>query len=101
MHVLTESFVKKFESKLINLHPALPCTFVGLDCIEKQYNAMINGEITECGVMCHYVDGGVDTGKVIATKRIDVDKSQTLECFEKYIHKAEHALVVEVLKSLE
>lgn len=101
LHVLTESFVKKFESKLINLHPALPCTFVGLDCIEKQYNAMINGEITECGVMCHYVDGGVDTGKVIATKRIDVDKSQTLECFEKYIHKAEHALVVEVLKSLE
>lgn len=101
LHILTEGFVNQFESKLINLHPALPCTFVGLDCIEKQYNAMIRGKVIECGIMCHYVDVGVDTGKVIASKRIDVDKNITLEVFEKRIHKAEHELVVEVLKSLE
>ena len=101
LHILSESFVKQFENKLINLHPALPCTFVGLNCIEKQYNAMIKGEIIDCGVMCHYVDGGVDTGKVIAIKKINFDKRQTLEVFESEIHKAEHELVVEVLKKLE
>lgn len=101
LHIFTESFVRQFENRLINLHPALPNSFVGLDCIEKQYNAMLRGKITECGVMCHYVDVGVDTGKVIATKKLDVNKKLTLEVFENNIHKAEHELVVKVLKSLE
>ena len=101
LHILSEDFVKQFENKLINLHPALPKTFVGLDCIEKQYNAMMKDEISECGVMCHYVDVGVDTGKVIATKKMAVNKEQTLEVFENNIHKMEHELVVEVLKNLD
>lgn len=100
LHILSEGFVNQFQNKLINLHPSLPCTFVGLDCIQKQYNAMIKGEIHECGVMCHYVDSGVDTGKVIAIKKIDIDTRQTLKTFEANIHNAEHELVVEVLKSL-
>lgn len=101
LHILSEDFVKQFENKLINLHPALPKTFVGLDCIEKQYNAMMKDEISECGVMCHYVDVGVDTGKVIATKKMALNKEQTLEVFENNIHKMEHELVVEVLKNLD
>lgn len=101
LHILSEGFVRQFENKLLNLHPALPNTFVGLDCIEKQYNAMMKDEIAECGVMCHYVDFGVDTGKVIATKKIFFDKRQTLDIFEKNVHKAEHELVLEVLRSLK
>ncbi|MGP1438547.1 MAG: phosphoribosylglycinamide formyltransferase [Treponema sp.] len=101
LHIFTEKFVGQFENKLINLHPALPKTFLGLECIEKQYNAMINGEITECGVMCHYIDSGVDTGSVIATKKINTNKGQTLEVFEENIHQAEHELVLEVLSRLE
>lgn len=101
LHILSEGFVRQFENKLLNLHPALPNTFVGLDCIEKQYNAMMKDEIAECGVMCHYVDFGVDTGKVIATKKISFDKRQTLDIFEKNVHKAEHELVLEVLRSLK
>ena len=100
LHIFTEEFVCHFQNRLINLHPALPCTFVGLNCIEKQYNALLKNEISECGVMCHYIDSGVDTGEVIATKKINVDKTLSLETFENNIHKAEHELVIEVLKNL-
>ena len=100
LHIFTEEFVCYFQNRLINLHPALPCTFVGLNCIEKQYNALLKNEISECGVMCHYIDSGVDTGEVIATKKINVDKTLSLETFENNIHKAEHELVIEVLKNL-
>lgn len=104
LHIFTESFVKRFEGKLINLHPALPCTFTGLNCIEKQYQALKEGSSKECGVMCHYVDCGVDTGKVLATKRVecDIDDEEmiSLEDFEKKIHIAEHDMVVSVLKEL-
>ena len=98
MHVFSDTFVNKFSGKLINLHPSLPGTFTGLNCIEKQYNAMINGKLNEAGVMCHYIDSGIDTGEVIATKRIPIDQNINLEDFERIIHDAEHNLVVEVMK---
>ena len=100
LHVFSQFFVIRFNRKLINLHPALPNTFTGLNCIEKQYEAMVNEEITEAGVMCHYVDSGVDTGEVIATKKISVYKNISLKDFEEAIHEAEHHLVVEVIKTI-
>lgn len=101
LHIFSECFVKKFEGKLINLHPALPCTFTGLNCIEKQYQAMKEGIVTDCGVMTHYVDCGVDTGKVIQTRKIECDANMEFEYFEKMIHKAEHEMVVSVLKEMD
>jgi len=100
LHIFSESFVERFEGKLINLHPALPCTFVGLNCIEKQYEAMKESKIRECGVMCHYVDSGVDTGRVISTRKVEWEQSMSFECFEKNIHIAEHDMILSVLKSL-
>ena len=100
LHIFSASFVKRFEKRLINLHPALPCTFTGLNCIEKQYQAIKEGQRKECGVMCHYIDCGIDTGKVIATRKIECDSSLLFDEFEKKIHKAEHELVVNVLKEL-
>ena len=100
LHIFSEPFVKRFERKLINLHPALPCTFTGLNCIEKQYQAMKEGASKECGVMCHYVDFGLDTGEVIATRKIETASSLYFEEFEQNIHKAEHEMVVSVLKEL-
>ncbi len=100
LHIFSEAFVKRFEGMLINLHPALPGTFTGLDCIEKQYVAMKEGKTKECGVMCHYVDSGVDTGSVIATRKIDYDANISLEAFEKKIHTSEHEMVVSVLSEL-
>ena len=100
LHVFSHPFVTKFTGKLINLHPALPDTFTGLNCIEKQYKAIENGEITEAGIMCHYVDSGVDTGEVIARKKIAIDRRMSLKDFEEAIHKEEHHLVVEVVQML-
>ena len=100
LHIFSESFVNKFEKRLINLHPALPDTFTGLNCIEKQYKAMKEGSIKECGVMCHYVDSGIDTGKVIATRTIEYDVDMSFENFEEKIHRAEHDMIVSVLQEL-
>jgi len=102
LHIFEEPFVRHFQRRLVNLHPALPSTFTGLNCIEKQYKAMMEGGNSnrECGVMCHYVDSGVDTGEVIATKKIECDTSVSFEEFEKRIHQAEHEVVIEVIKAI-
>lgn len=101
MKILTNSFISNFPGKIINLHPALPKAFPGTDAISRQYDAFLNGEIKECGIMTHYVDDEkVDSGPVIFTKKVSVHEGDSLEAFEKRIHSAEHKLIIKTLKKL-
>lgn len=81
---------------VINLHPALPGTFVGLGCIEKAFDAWQAKEIGHSGVMVHWVpDEGVDTGPTITTKEVPFVEGDSLEMFTKRMHDAEHMALVE------
>jgi folate-dependent phosphoribosylglycinamide formyltransferase PurN len=55
MRLLTMAFIGRFPKKIINLHPALPGTFAGVNAIERAYAAYENFEICSTGVMVHYV----------------------------------------------
>ncbi|MEL5720366.1 MAG: phosphoribosylglycinamide formyltransferase [Treponemataceae bacterium] len=99
MLILTENFLNNFT--VINLHPALPKTFVGTNCIEKQFEAFQKGEISECGIMTHFVpDEKVDAGPVIFAKKVPCFKNETLADFEKRIHESEHCLVIKTVEYL-
>lgn len=101
MRILTNNFISQFKDKILNLHPALPGTFPGTDAIERQFEAFRLGQITECGIMTHYVpDEGVDSGPVICIQKVPIFEKDSLEEFEKRIHEAEHALVIKTLKEI-
>lgn len=81
---------------MINLHPAKPGEFPGTRAIERAHQAWIDGEITESGVMVHWVpDEGVDVGPVIATESVPFVEGDTVESFASRIHEVEHRLIVE------
>lgn len=80
---------------VINLHPALPGTFVGLGCIKKAFVAWEAGEVDRSGVMVHWVpDEGVDTGPVIESHEVLFVEDDSLESFTERIHAAEHIALV-------
>ena len=54
----------------------------------------------QSGVTIHWVDSGVDTGKVIKQVRVPRFEGDTLDTFETRIHEAEYKLYPEVLDSL-
>ena len=56
--------------------------------------------VTESGVTIHWVDSGVDTGKVIKQVRVPRLVHDTIESFEERIHAAEYQLYPQVLESL-
>lgn len=102
MRILTENFLA--HHRVVNLHPALPNTFVGTDCIQKQFEAFQAGSISSdsCGIMTHCVpDEKVDAGPVIFSQQVRCIKGEPLETFEKRIHEAEHLLVVKTAAFLE
>lgn len=70
--IIDEEVVNKYLGKLINLHYSLLPAFegfVGIKPIEKAYEK-------GCGFVggtCHYIDNGVDTGKIISQTIVKSD----------------------------
>ena len=101
MRILSSSFLSSFPNKVINLHPALPDTFPGTHAIERAFEAYQHGEINHTGVMVHLVpDEGVDNGPVLATEIVPINKDDTLKTLETRVHKAEHHILVQTIKTL-
>jgi phosphoribosylglycinamide formyltransferase 1 len=101
LRLLSNSFIQHFPSRVINLHPALPGQFPGLDAIARAFAAYKAGQIRETGVMVHVVpDEAVDAGPVIAIERVPIQADETLDTLTERIHKVEHRLLIQVLLTL-
>jgi phosphoribosylglycinamide formyltransferase-1 len=93
MQLLEPSFVRRFENRMINVHPALLPSFPGLDAIGQ---ALEHG-VRITGVTVHFVDEGVDTGPIIVQRPVPVPADRDREALESAIHATEHALLPEVI----
>lgn len=99
MRLLTNNFVRRFP--VVNIHPALPGSFPGMHAIDRAFAAWQNGEITESGVMVHWVpDEGVDDGPVIAVRPVEILPDDTPESFEARMRRTEHELYIEALATV-
>jgi phosphoribosylglycinamide formyltransferase 1 len=99
MRILSMSFIRHFPQRLINLHPALPGSFSGVNAIERAYEAFQNKEIDHTGVMVHLVpDEGVDLGPVLAQRTVAIRPQDTLEDLQMRVHACEHELLVDTIK---
>ena len=96
MKIVGPTLLGAYEGRIINIHPAYLPEFPGAHGIEDAWNA----DVTESGVTIHWVDSGVDTGKIIQQVRVPRLAEDTLESFEKRIHTAEYQLYPQVLESL-
>jgi formyltetrahydrofolate-dependent phosphoribosylglycinamide formyltransferase len=101
MHILSNAFLQRFPYRVINLHPALPGQFAGVNAIERAYEAYQSGKIKKTGVMVHLVpDEGVDSGPILATRDVLIYRTDTLEMLQQRVHQTEHQLLVEALHRL-
>ncbi|KAK9377512.1 formyl transferase [Lipomyces chichibuensis] len=98
MLILSPSFLNPISAKgipIINLHPALPGQFDGINAIERAWEAGQRGQITKGGVMIHRVIKEVDQGEPLVVKELELRKDETLEEYEDRVHAAEHIAIVE------
>ncbi|GKT34020.1 Phosphoribosylglycinamide formyltransferase like protein [Aduncisulcus paluster] len=100
LSILTQTVVKNYENRIINIHPALIPNYCGKgyygDVIHKE---VLQNKEKETGVTLHFVDTGVDSGPIIVQERISVDEGETLESLKKKIHATEHRLIVQTAKA--
>ena len=96
MRLLNPGFIKKWEKKIINIHPSLLPSFKGAHAIEQAYNYGVK----YTGVTVHYVDKGMDTGSIIAQEVVPIKKSDSLNDLHAKIHKVEHRLYPNVIRGI-
>lgn len=101
LNILPSSVIVTFKDRIINIHPSLIPKHCGKGFYGmKVYESVISSGDAITGVTVHYVDEGVDTGKVIEQVEIPVFKDDTAETLSKRVLVREHELLVKVLKNL-
>jgi phosphoribosylglycinamide formyltransferase-1 len=99
MRLLSMAFLQHFPNQVVNLHPALPGEFPGVNAIERAFAERDTHGRTHSGVMVHFVpDEGVDDGPVIATCEVPMYESDTITTFTERMHEAEHELIVSAVQ---
>ena len=93
MRLIGPTLLQEYPRKIVNIHPSLLPKYKGKQAIEQ---AMAAGE-KEIGVSIHYVDEGMDTGDIIAQKKILLTGNETLADVENMIHQIEHQLYPETI----
>tara|TARA_B110000914_G_C15250668_1_gene348433 strand:+ start:36 stop:614 length:579 start_codon:yes stop_codon:yes gene_type:complete len=88
MKILSDNFIKKFEGKIINIHPSLLPKYKGLNTHRR---AILNKDkFTGCTV--HYVTAKLDSGKIIVQKKVKIAVKDSTTSLAKKVLRQEHKL---------
>ncbi|MCX6967267.1 MAG: phosphoribosylglycinamide formyltransferase [Verrucomicrobia bacterium] len=96
MRMIKAPMLEAFPNRIVNIHPSLLPHFPGIASWKQALDA--GATVTGCTV--HYVDGGMDTGPILAQSEVPVLPGDTAETLHARIQVAEHALYPAVLRQL-
>ncbi len=96
MKILSKSFIKRFNKKILNIHPSLLPKYKGLNTHEK----VIENKEKYSGCTVHLVSSKLDSGKIIMQKKIKIFKNDTPKSISKRILKQEHILYPKAIKKV-
>jgi len=94
MRILGADFVRRFEGRLLNIHPSLLPRHKGLHTHRRALEA---GD-TEHGASVHFVIPALDAGAVIAQASLRIEPGDTPETLARRLQPLEHRLLVHVMQ---
>jgi phosphoribosylglycinamide formyltransferase-1 len=96
MRIHSEGFVKRWEGRLLNIHPSLLPAFPGIRVHQQALNAGV--KISGCTV--HFIVPELDSGPIIAQAAVPVRLNDTVETLAARILEQEHVLYPRALELL-
>lgn len=83
---IPEEMVKKYERRIINVHPSLIPSFCGVGYYGlKVHEAALARGVRVTGATVHFVDGGMDTGPILLQKAVEVKDGDTPEILQRRV----------------
>lgn len=93
MRLLSTEFVEKYYPRIVNIHPSLLPAFPGADA----HTAVLASGVQVSGCTVHIVDSGMDSGPILAQRRVPVFDSDTRTLLARRIQIEEHLIYPEVI----
>ena len=88
MRILSKYFIKKFDGKIINIHPSLLPKYKGL----YTHQRAIDNKDKFAGCTVHYVTAKLDSGRIIMQKKLKISSKDNSTSLAKKVLKHEHKL---------
>lgn len=93
MKLVSDDFLTRFGGRVVNTHPALSPSFPGM---HGPADALAYGvKVTGCTLFV--VDGGVDTGPIVAQRAVEVRDDDDVDTLHERIKTAERAMLVDTV----
>ena len=86
MKILSNNFIKKFNGKIINIHPSLLPKYKGLNT----HRRVIENKEDYTGCTVHFVNSKLDSGKIILQKKIKIFKKDNEKTLAQRVLREEH-----------
>jgi len=93
MEILGGPFIRRFEGRIINVHPSLLPAFPGVRSIQQALDYGVH----VMGVTIHFVEEGVDSGPVVLQETFELPYARDVEAIEARVHEIEHRLLPRVV----
>tara|TARA_B100000945_G_scaffold149317_1_gene119701 strand:+ start:305 stop:889 length:585 start_codon:yes stop_codon:yes gene_type:complete len=98
---IPENLIKKFNNKIINIHPSLLPKYGGKGMYGMNvHNEVIKNREAESGISIHYVNNQYDEGKIIFQKSTKIIYPFSAENLSKKIHELEMKYFPEIIEKL-
>lgn len=86
MCILSADFTKKYENRIINVHPSLIPSFCGEGFYGLHvHEAALNYGVKVTGATVHFVNEIPDGGKIIAQKAVEIEDGDTPETLQRRV----------------
>lgn len=96
MRLVPPAFVRRFAPMLLNTHPAFLPEFPGAHAVRDAFAA----GVAETGASVIVVDDGVDTGPILAQRRVPVLDGDTEDSLHDRIKVVERELLADVVRDI-
>ena len=84
--VIPPAMIKKYENRIINIHPSLIPSFCGTGFYGlKVHEGALSRGVKVTGATVHFVDEGTDTGPIILQKAVAVEEDDTPEILQRRV----------------
>ena len=86
MNILTASFIREYENRIINVHPSLIPAFCGKGYYGlRVHEAALAYGVKVTGATVHFVNEIPDGGKIILQKSVSIKKDETAESLQQRV----------------
>ena len=96
MKILSKSFIKRFNAKILNIHPSLLPKYKGLDTHARA----LKNKDKYSGCTVHLVNSKLDSGEIILQKKVKIYKNDNVKTLSNRVLKQEHRLYPAAIKKL-